>query len=163
MFSFQGGYHSKTRSLIIMKIYLRLEATHAYLDSFSSFYPLCYKWSQVLPFLSSSQNQNKPLTSLTQWTTLFDSTTMDFNSLFTSFNSFSFPSPPSLWFFFFYKGEGSSLHNLELHTFLFVPRVFFSIYTLLLISLIFLTPQTQDIEIWNTQPLSPSPNAYSLC
>jgi len=45
-------------------------------------------------------------------------------------------------------GEGSLLHNLELYTFLFVPRVFFSIYT---IFLIFLTPQTQDIEILNTQ------------
>ena len=73
----------------------------------------------------------------------FDSTARDFNSLSTSSNSFSFPFPTFLWFFFFsfflffifffIRGR-SFVAKSRAFYFLFIPRVFFSIHTLLLIS-----------------------------
>ena len=104
MSSFQGGYHSKTRSLIIMQNLSKIRSNSCihrfiliillpFVISNLKFYPLYHHLKIKINPSHHSPNE--------QLSFSFDSTTRDFNSLFTNSNSFSFPSPTSLWFFSF--------------------------------------------------------------
>ena len=44
----------------LCKIYLRLEATHAYIDSFSSYYPFCYNHKFYPLFIIISKSKQTP-------------------------------------------------------------------------------------------------------
>ena len=129
---------SKIRSNSCIHRFILIILPHFVIND-HKFYPLYYHLKINLNPSHHSPN--------VQLSFSFDPLTRDFNPLSTSSNSFFFFLPQLLFdlLFFFYQGEGSLLHNQELFIiiffFFYIPR------SSLFISLIFLTLQTQDIEI----------------
>ena len=167
MSSFQGGYHSKTRSLVIMQNLSKIRSNSCihrfilnilppFVISNLKFYPPFYHHLKI----KANPSHHSPNEQLSF---SFDSTTRDFNSLFTNSNSFFIPFPNfSLIFFFFFfnQGEGSLLHNQELHIFFLLSLEFSFLFNFFCSSLSsFSLSKTQDINIQNTQ----TPLTISKC